>query len=755
MSSYFYERNTINVNNDFRRLRIDNPFDSFNQSDYSISDYNNYDKFNFTNTFTYTQPKSQRFDDFVIDKKIRDLKTNIKPLPLKHIYGNSNSLSDREEQKYEPFSPQNKNTQKINDIKSLMNNFIIENKGPKLYSTKTNPIPQSNFLFPNKPHNYMKNEIRSQSILNNEAQKSYRINVEPNYYNDTLLNKYQYENYENNNYSNQNDLNYYIKPDNNQIMNNIQNSDNFQFINNSNDFNSNPDGGQTMNNIQEYVNIKSINNINDINANYDLNPQLMSKSTYFNQYSKDININNLYSDNNNSIQNLENELIDNNNTLNNLNNFNNNENNINELNINNNFNNQTLDQPQKDIEDKNNEYLSNSPQIKANQINDVNPLFFKSAYFPKTTLQLNNEAISKNNLYNSIIQTKNTHFFDSKNLNFNFDSLQNKNISNMPPMANEQISNEKKDSENLPTGDDTRKSESESKEEEEEEEDEKIRASMSNFHMDNGEIISNSDAKEYYRESKNGLVKSYAYFQDQNVGNREYMEDQGKAVENLEGDPNKILFCLFDGHGGGEVSKFLQDNFPKYLKNYLPFKNYFRGFYDLFKFLDEEIKSLNVPRVGSTGTIVFIERKNGKKWLYCVNVGDSRCVLVSKKRVMRMSYDDRVEDPKEKKRILQQGGIIHSGRIYGSLMLSRSFGDWLIKSYGVIVDPHITKIELTDDDLYLIIASDGLWDAIKDEECRRLCQTNSNTLEICKNFVVESLKRGSQDNISCFIISFK
>lgn len=739
MSSYFYERNTINANNDFRRLRIDNPFDSFNQSDYGINNYNNYDNFNFTNTFTYTQPKTQRFDDFVIDKKIRDLKTNIKPLPLKQIYSNSNSLSDREEQKYEPFSSQSKNTQKINDIKDLMNNFFIENRGPKLYSTKTNPTPQINFLFSNKPHNYMKSDIQNQSIINNEAPKSSRIHNEPNYNNDTLLNKYQYENYENNNYSNQTDLNYYIKPDNNQITNNIENSDNFQFINNSNDFNINLDKGQTMNNIQEYDNIQSINNIND---DYNINTQLMSKSMNYNQYSKDINISNIYSDNNNSIQNLENELIDNNNNINDLNN---------------NFNNQTLDKPQKDIEDKNNEYLTSSPQINANQRNNVNPQFLKSAYFPKTTLQLNNEAISKNNLYNNNIQTKNTNFIDSKNLNFNnfnFDSLQNKNISNIPSMANEQTLNEKKDSKNYPSGDDTTKSESESKEKKEEK-DEKIRASMSNFHMDNGEIISNSDAKEYYRESNNGLVKSYAYFQDQNVGNREYMEDQGKAVENLEGDPNKILFCLFDGHGGGEVSKFLQDNFPKYLKNYLPFKNYFRGFYDLFKFLDEEIKSLNVPRVGSTGTIVFIERKNGKKMLYCVNVGDTRCVLVSKKRVMRMSYDDRVEDPKEKKRILQQGGIIHSGRIYGALMLSRSFGDWLIKSYGVIVDPHITKIELTDDDLYLIIASDGLWDAIKDEECRRLCQSNINTLEICKNFVVESLKRGSQDNISCFIISFK
>ena len=157
----------------------------------------------------------------------------------------------------------------------------------------------------------------------------------------------------------------------------------------------------------------------------------------------------------------------------------------------------------------------------------------------------------------------------------------------MPSVTNDQTTNDKKDSNNLTNGD-TKNAESK------EEKDEKIRTSISNFHMENGEIISNSDAKEYYRESNNGLVKSYAYFQDQNVGNREYMEDQGKVVENLEGDPNKILFCLFDGHGGGQVSKFLQENFYKYLKNYLPFKNYFRGFYNLFKFLDEEIKLLNI-----------------------------------------------------------------------------------------------------------------------------------------------------------------
>jgi hypothetical protein len=161
MNSYFYERNTINPNNDFRRLRIDdNPFDSFNQSDYSINDYNNY---NFTNTFTYTQPKTQRFDDFVFDKKIRDLKTNIKPLPLKNFYSNTNTLSDRKEMKYDPFYSQINNTQKIDGIKDLMNNFFNENRGSKLYSTKTNPVPKSNFLYSTNTHNYTKSEIQTQT----------------------------------------------------------------------------------------------------------------------------------------------------------------------------------------------------------------------------------------------------------------------------------------------------------------------------------------------------------------------------------------------------------------------------------------------------------------------------------------------------------------------------------------------------------------------------------------------------------------
>lgn len=266
------------------------------------------------------------------------------------------------------------------------------------------------------------------------------------------------------------------------------------------------------------------------------------------------------------------------------------------------------------------------------------------------------------------------------------------------------------------------------------------------------EMVSNNDLEQYYHECQSKIIQDYAYCENSNYESRDYMEDQGKAVENLNNDPNKILFCIFDGHGGGEVSKFLQENFHIYMKKLLPFKNHFLDFAKLFKFLDEKIKLLNSEDVGSTATIVYIEKQNGKRTLFCANVGDSRCVLVNRKGIMRMSHEDRVDDPQEKGRILRQGGKIANGRLNGILMLTRCFGDWGIKDKGLIVEPHITKIELNDDDLFLIIASDGLWDVIKDEECKGFMEIYQNTFDTCKNLVQESLNRGSGDNISCFVI---
>ncbi len=126
--------------------------------------------------------------------------------------------------------------------------------------------------------------------------------------------------------------------------------------------------------------------------------------------------------------------------------------------------------------------------------------------------------------------------------------------------------------------------------------------------------------------------------------------------------------------------------------------------------------------------------------------------LVNRKGTMRMTYDDIIDDPKEYARIVSDRGVIYNGLLCGDLKLSRCFGNWSIKNKGLIVDPHITKIEINNDDLYLIIASDGVWDVIEDEEMILFVEIYKDTNNICKNLIKECLNRGSTDNISCFAI---
>ena len=55
-------------------------------------------------------------------------------------------------------------------------------------------------------------------------------------------------------------------------------------------------------------------------------------------------------------------------------------------------------------------------------------------------------------------------------------------------------------------------------------------------------------------------------------------------------------------------------------------------------------------------------------------------------------------------------------------MLSRAFGDWELKSYGVSNEPHITRINITDNDKYVVVATDGIWDVLSNEDVVNLFQ---------------------------------
>ena len=270
------------------------------------------------------------------------------------------------------------------------------------------------------------------------------------------------------------------------------------------------------------------------------------------------------------------------------------------------------------------------------------------------------------------------------------------------------------------------------------------------------EKISNDKLEEYFEENCGNLIKNYAYKEYPNSSYRDYMEDKGKSIINFNSNPDNALFCLFDGHGGREVSSFLQENFPKYMKEILPItkENAEIKIKNLFFIMDNKLKENNFYQVGSTACIIYITKENGKKILYCANIGDTRCILINEYGNQRLSYDDRASDENEYNRIIKQGGVVFSGRVYGQLMLSRAFGDWELKNYGVISEPHINIINIENSDKYLIIATDGVWDVLEDNDVYELYKdkNKNNTLEFCRDIIINSLDKGSMDNISCFVI---
>ena len=91
----------------------------------------------------------------------------------------------------------------------------------------------------------------------------------------------------------------------------------------------------------------------------------------------------------------------------------------------------------------------------------------------------------------------------------------------------------------------------------------------------------------------------------------------------------------------------------------------------------------------------------------------------------------------------------------GQLMLSRAFGDFEFKSFGVKSDPYISKteIDLNEKNQFLILACDGIWDVLSEDDIKHIIMFGNNDSEdLCKNIMKNALMKGAWDNLSLFVI---
>lgn len=99
------------------------------------------------------------------------------------------------------------------------------------------------------------------------------------------------------------------------------------------------------------------------------------------------------------------------------------------------------------------------------------------------------------------------------------------------------------------------------------------------------------------------------------------------------------------------------------------------------------------------------------------------------------------------------GGIIAGGRLGGSLAISRALGDFLHKKGGLICTPEVIRIPIERSHQYLIIATDGLWDVLSNQEVLDIV-IQYGVKDGPGVLVATALGKGSMDNVTVTVIKF-
>lgn len=211
------------------------------------------------------------------------------------------------------------------------------------------------------------------------------------------------------------------------------------------------------------------------------------------------------------------------------------------------------------------------------------------------------------------------------------------------------------------------------------------------------------------------------------------------------------FFGLFDGHGGREAAEHVANQLDDTIKRHLidESQRLEEAITESFFELQNDMSSWCLY----TGTTALVALVLGQL-VWVANVGDSRAVLSREGRPLRVSKDQKPDDKDEEKRIIEAGGFVKDGRVNGILAVSRALGDGSLGSV-IYPAPWISSFMITARDEFLIMACDGVWDVLSDEEAVQIVGNELNAKRAAKKLRDEAFNKGSTDNISVIVIFFK
>lgn len=288
-------------------------------------------------------------------------------------------------------------------------------------------------------------------------------------------------------------------------------------------------------------------------------------------------------------------------------------------------------------------------------------------------------------------------------------------------------------------------------------------------------------------------------------------QDRGHVVYPYANQSRMALFGAYDGHGekGELVAEHTMNSLSDELHNFIirtfpsgecipneGRKHYIsQALHSIVRGIDNDLNGrsyLHSSHSGTTACIVLMKNKT----LWVANVGDSRAVLGSRRgqaandqvtqdirrgiraesngmespfpvsmylKTIQLTKDQNALDKEERDRIIKSGGYVTMPSEEGlparvwldercsqiGLAMSRSIGDHILKNVGVIADPEIKTFDLTEEDEFFIIGTDGIWEFISSDEAVYIIQNcfekGMGASDACKELIQVAMKRWQEN----------
>jgi len=254
-----------------------------------------------------------------------------------------------------------------------------------------------------------------------------------------------------------------------------------------------------------------------------------------------------------------------------------------------------------------------------------------------------------------------------------------------------------------------------------------------------------------------------------------------------------VYFGVFDGHGGSQVSELAAKQLHKNILSHFRAKQVQPASRDeklkgaireAYIQTDKEILGLaerkKFEQQGSTAITVLLHgnpKLGTALRLVVANVGDSRAVLCRAGQAVAVSDDHKPDRLDEKKRIERAGGLVlnvrgawriaapanpgsskkASRREYAGLSMTRSLGDsyFKVQNQLSIPDPEVKILPITDKDLFMVLATDGIFNVMSNQDVVDCASKHwGDAEEAAKNIVRTAFQKGSDENLTAMVLQF-